>query len=233
MPTTVRRACEATVICPVGLAVLGRNEQDEHELSTTLSTGLSTGIRTNPRGVDELEGIILAWQMLLKLAPAAAYGRYVPGRSKQTYWSATGLGTSQRQLRYVGSGGTQLPAAPVVPRHERSVYRMSKRSRPPTSQRGKGSKPRRPGDWPRGEGTLQRPRSHSACASCPLYALPLHCCEFLSYRSIAVGCRHRRPAERPYSAGLNKGELKIAAYMVKNHVDHSVRGNREFEYGHH
>lgn len=88
--------------------------------------------------------------MLLKLAPAAAYGRYVPGRSEQSYWSTTGLGTSQRQLRYVGSGGIQLPAAPVVPRHERSLYRMSKRSRPPTSQRGKGSKPRRPGDWPRG-----------------------------------------------------------------------------------
>lgn len=38
----------------------------------------------NPRDVDELESIILAWQMLLKLAPAAAYGRYVPGRSEQT-----------------------------------------------------------------------------------------------------------------------------------------------------
>lgn len=156
------------------------------------------------------------------VCPAAASGRSVPGRSKQTCWSATGLGTSQRQLRYVVSGDTQSPAALVVPRHERSVYRMSKRSRPPTSQRGKRFIPRRPGDrprrgWPldRGtEGTHQRPRNHSVCASCPLYALPLHCCGFLSYRSIGVGYRPWRPAERPYSAGWNKGELKIAAYMV-------------------
>ena len=79
----------------------------------------------NPRDVDELESIILAWQMLLKLAPAAAYGRYVPGRSKQTCWSATGLGTSQRQLRYVDSGVPSHQQRLSCPGHERSVYRMS------------------------------------------------------------------------------------------------------------
>lgn len=109
------------------------------------------------------------------------------------------------------------------PRHERSLYRMSKRSRPPTSQRGKGSSiPAVPGigheEASRAtvaqRGPIKGRGITPSARSCPLYALTLHCCGFRSYRSIGVGCRPWRPAERTARPDGTKGELKVAACMV-------------------
>ena len=93
----------------------------------------------DPRRVDDLESIILTWQTLLLLARLRRPEGPCPAARSRP------LGQLRAWEHHSNSCGMSVAGVPShqqhlsCPRHERSLYRMSKRSRPPTSQRGKGS----------------------------------------------------------------------------------------------
>ena len=92
----------------------------------------------DPRRVDDPESIILTWQTLLLLARLRRPEGPCPAARSRP------LGQLRAWEHHSNSCGMSVAGVPShqqhlsCPRHERSLYRMSKRSRPPTSQRGKG-----------------------------------------------------------------------------------------------